>query len=144
MSRRFSLLLLLLLLIVLPCFCPSGRGIAVASLFDDPRAGEWQRLLGNDVSLYPSIAPAAEAQVAGQPLLVQLAFVTGAIGGHGYPAACAFARADPKAFMRVARPQFFRNSADYAYVHSQGLTARIILGAYLNGVLFACTTRFSN
>jgi hypothetical protein len=115
---------------------PVGAGIALRQ--DDPPAALWRAQLSQDEAQYPAIAPAADAQVSGLPLYLQLVFVSGAIGGRADQTACLLARSDPHAFRAAARRVLLRTPADWAYIHSQGLTGRDIVTLYRNGVLFGC------
>ena len=112
----------------------SSRG----ALGADPRAAQWQQLLQTDVASFPQIASAAEQQAAGEPGVIEVAFVSGAIGGRNYPPACALVRSDPRGFAREARTLLLPTGGDRDYIHAQGLTVHAVVAAYVRGVLFGC------
>ena len=120
-------------------FAVGPVGAAMALRQDDPRGAQWQAQLSQDAAQYPAIAAAADAQVSRLPLYLQLVFVSGAIGGRADQTACLLARSDPQGFRAAARRALLPTRADWAYIHSQGLTGRGIVTLYRNGVLFGCS-----
>jgi len=126
--------------LIVAAFGAGPVGAGVARRQDDPRAAQWQARVSQDEVRYPGIAPAADAQVSGLPLYLQVVFVSGAIGGHADQAACVLVRQDPRGFARAARGELLPGPADYAYIHSQGFTRHGVVTLYRNGVLFGCSS----
>ena len=103
----------------------------------DPRAATWRRTLVQDAHRHPRVTRAALAHAKGGPLFLQVMYVAGAIMGAGNHGVCTLAQVDAQGFDTSTRGAFI-NSANSAYIKSQGWSVQQVLTTYRDGVVFGC------
>jgi hypothetical protein len=110
---------------------------AIPSVAKDPRAATWRRTLVQDRHNHPRITRAALAHAKGGPLFLQVMYVAGAILGARNHGICTLAKVDALGFDTSTRGAFI-NSANSAYIRSQGWTVQQVLTTYRDGTVFGC------